>query len=93
MKDMNNFSNNIYDLGFDTEIGLTKTQVDEGLKRSQYDTGHRCIVCNNTAQYKLLPKSSKYNSADIQERGYVCNHCLNVNSNINKNHYGIRELK
>lgn len=89
----NGFSDNSYDLGLDSTFGFTKAQVSEDLKRSQFSRGYVCLICGNTAQYKLLPKSPKYNTVDIQDKGYVCGHCLNINSNIDKAKYGIKELR
>lgn len=88
-----NFNTATGDLGLDTGFGLTSTQVSEGLKCSQFNTGNRCLICGNTAQYSLIAKEPKYNTAEIQNNGFICGHCLNINNNINKEHYGIRELK
>ena len=90
---MNPFSTQQYDLGCNDTFGLTKEQVDDALRYPPHDTGIKCLICGNTAQYKLIPKKEKYNTAQIQDKGYVCGRCLSTNSNINKNMYGARPLE
>jgi hypothetical protein len=89
---MPGFDNTNYDLGVDT-FGLTKDAVDEVLRGSQYTHGCRCILCGNTAQYKIIPKAPEFDTAEVQDKGYVCGNCLTNTTNIDKRNYGVRELK
>lgn len=86
------FNNTQYDLGVADGTGDTKDQVDSILRRSAMPTTHICIICTNTAKYKLVPKHSHLNSIEIQDRGYVCAYCLEQKY-INPDQFGIRELK
>ena len=88
---MNIFSNKKCDLGV-SSFGLTRGQVDDMLKHSHSSTDTRCVICGNTAQYKLVPKDDRYNTAQIEDKGYVCGNCLSTNPNIDRNQYGIRDL-
>lgn len=87
------FSTNINDLGGDTTFGLTQQQVDYDFRHSIYPTGITCFLCGGTAKYKLIAKDDSVNTAQIQDRGFICAHCLNTNTNIDKRYYGIREIK
>lgn len=93
MKAIEAFTNAIQDLVGDKTIGIPKEQVDKDFRNSIYDTGTKCFLCGNTASYKLIPKSDRYNSAQIQDRGFVCKYCLQHNPNISNTHFGIREIK
>lgn len=87
------FVTNTADLGGDSTFGLTKSQVDNSFLNSVYPTDIQCFLCGNTASYKLIAKEDQYNTAQIQDRGYVCGNCLNRNPNITREHYDIREIK
>jgi hypothetical protein len=82
-----------YNLGSDSDIGMGRSEVSMILTNSYLDSTLRCFLCGGTAKYRLLPKKEIYNTAQIQDKGYVCEHCLATNSNIDKAHYGIRPLQ
>ena len=90
-KPNNHFQLSEYDLGADPNTeGISKEQVDDiflGLNT----TGSLCLICGNTADYKLVPKHKHLNTAEIQDRGFVCTHCLQAH--INPNDYGVRKLR
>jgi hypothetical protein len=83
--------NNNYDLGSLDIVGSSKEEVDNRLVSSDIVLTRRCIVCGNTPKYKLIPKVESVNTAEVQDRGYVCGHCVGL-GNINPAHYGLRQL-
>jgi phosphotransferase system IIA component len=71
-------------------IGDTLAEVDNMFLDSQYNTANKCFICNNTASYKLVAKKPYLDTAQLQDKGYVCDYCL-TKGYINKDDYGIRE--
>jgi len=71
---------------------ISKEGVDQMLLDSQIDTGYRCFVCNNTAQYKVVAKEDIDNTSQVQNGLYICHHHLGMKV-VDPSRYGIRELK
>lgn len=72
--------------------GMAITEVDQMLKSSQMPSTHICYICHSPAQYRVLPKSKQYDTAELQNGLYVCGHCIN-HASIDKERYGLRPLK
>jgi hypothetical protein len=85
------FSSNKADLGTGDAYGYDMQGATENLL---YQSANRqpCYVCGNTAQYQILAKKSEFNTAQVQNGLYICNHDLSL-APINPKNYGIRELK
>jgi hypothetical protein len=83
------FSIHNYDLGA-KQPASSKESIDNAFTNAQYSQAPTCIVCKyNTPAYKIIPKHSHLNTAELEDKGYVCKHCL---PHINKQDYGIREV-
>lgn len=80
-----------YDLGTDSYFGLPREAVDTAFRAPNIDTSLHCIYCGGTPEYKLIPKGNQPNTAEIEDKGYVCGVCLP--KYVNSKHFGIRELK
>lgn len=86
-----NFSITRPQLGTDSSYGADRDYIDKQFNSIQQGTAPTCIVCTNTAGYKLIPKHSHNNTAEIQDRGYVCEHCLKQQY-FKPEEYGIRQI-
>lgn len=71
---------------------MYKEQVDRLFKESYHSSNHSCLICSRPAMYKLVPKSEHLNSIEIQDKGYVCDSCINMKL-IDPLAYGLRKLK
>jgi len=78
-------------IGTDSSYGADRDYIDKQFSSIQQGTAPTCIVCTNTAGYKLIPKHSHNNTAEIQDRGYVCEHCLKQQY-FKPEEYGIRPI-
>lgn len=87
----NNFITSKPHLGTDSSYGADRDHIDKQFNSIQQGTAPTCIVCTNTASYKLIPKHSHNNTAEIQDRGYVCEHCLKQQY-FKPEEYGIRAI-
>lgn len=91
MSKPNPFSSNKVDLGLNDGYGFDMQGATENLL---YQPVNRqpCYVCGNTAQYQILAKTPEFNTAQVQNGLYICNHDLSL-APVNPKNYGIRELK
>lgn len=55
-------------------------------------TGVPCYICSRDAYAQIIPKPGVPSTAFIQDKGYICKNCLTMGY-LDKNQYGIRELK
>jgi hypothetical protein len=55
-------------------------------------SGHTCIICSNTAKYRLIPKHAHLATAQIQDKGFICEHCLRQGY-VSPSDYGLRSLE
>lgn len=87
------FSNTRPDLGEQTLLyGLDKPTVDKILLDSQTPSIHICIICGNTAKYKVISKFQQFNTTEIQDRGYICEYCVEQKY-LDAGIYALRKLK
>lgn len=79
------------DLG-DVTSGLDRLGVDQAFTMNHLHTASICLVCNyNKPKYKMIPKHKRLNTAEIQDRGYICEHCVSIQA-INPTEYRLKEL-
>lgn len=69
------FNNSTSNLGSSTE-GIDRAGVDDLFTSSYLRTHTSCLICGNGAKYKLIPKHKHLNTAEIQDKGYACVHCI-----------------
>ena len=86
--DIFNISSN--DLG-NSDIGIDRLGIDQLFSTANSGTSHRCIVCTNIPHYKMVPRHRKVATAEIADRGYVCQHCVRIQA-INPNDFNLKEL-
>ena len=53
---------------------------------------HKCIYCGNTAIFEIIPKHENLNTAELQNEGFICEHCAKQNY-LDSDKYGLRALK
>lgn len=91
MKQNNNpFDMTKSDLG-DPTSGVDLLGVDQKFSTAGLSTGINCLICTNTAKFKIIPKHSHLDTAEITDRGYICGHCM-TQGYISPDDYGLREL-
>jgi DNA-directed RNA polymerase subunit RPC12/RpoP len=88
---VNAFTDNQYNLGADKYSGMSKSDVDQVLKDTYTGTSFICIICGRPANYRLIPKHDKVNTTQIQDKGYICEHCVNGGTDYSKD-FGIRAI-
>lgn len=88
---INPFDTSLNDLGADSTCGIDRATVGNMLLEAQYGSGTPCLICGNTASYRLIPKTKLVNTAEIQTKGFICEHCLRMNY-LDSSQYGIRPL-
>lgn len=74
----------IYDIGYDADTVWRML--------SYTPSGPTCIICSNTAKYRLVPKHTHLATAQIQDKGFICEHCLRQGY-VSPNDYGLRSLE
>lgn len=79
------------DLGNNT-MGIDRLGIDELFSSASTGTAHRCLVCTNMPDYKMIPKHKRVATAEIEDRGYVCKHCVSIQA-INPTDFKLKELK
>jgi len=84
------FDISTHDLG-DATSGIDRLGVDQAFSTASLHSATTCIICNNTAAYKLIPKHKHLNTAEIEDRGYACQHCI-TQRYVSPDDYGLREL-
>lgn len=77
-----------YDLG-SSDIGMDKLGVDEMFLSISYQP--QCVICGQTPKYKLIPKHKHVDTAFIQDKGYVCEHCLGI-GHVSPQDYKLKKL-
>lgn len=55
-------------------------------------TGVPCYICGRDAYAQIIPKKGVPSTAFIEDKGYICKNCLSMGY-LDKNQYGIREIK
>lgn len=89
---INPFTQSNYDLGIADTVGVDKAYVDTAFRESYNRISTPCIYCGNPAMFKIIPKYEKFNTAEIQDKGFICEHCTKQNYLSNED-YGIRPIK
>ena len=90
----NTRANNNYNFGDETIYGTTGIQVSEvadHLKSSELSTAPKCQCCAQPASVRVIPKDSRYLTAELQRGVYFCDACLSKNP-FNKDIYGVRPV-
>lgn len=64
------------DINIGGEQGMSKEGVDSSLQHTIYSTSIKCIACGNSAIYKLIAKDKNLDTAQLNDKGYVCGHCV-----------------
>lgn len=84
-------SQSLGDLVGDT-LGDSKASIDHMFKSSYIDDSvSKCLYCGRPATHKLMPKHKAVNTAQIQDKGYICEGCLSVKV-VSARDFGIRKL-
>jgi hypothetical protein len=86
----NVFDSTRCDLGT-SGYGMGIADIDNMLKHSAYPESTPCLVCGQAAKYKLVPKKASCNTAEIQDKGFICEYCLQSKA-ISSKDYGIRDM-
>lgn len=81
-----------YNLGGEDTAGLDINQVDSMFKNTDLAYYPKCSICNERATNKIMPKSNKVRTAYLQDKGYICDACLNKGL-LDSKLYGIRKLE
>jgi hypothetical protein len=68
----------------------SKQEVDRMLLDNQFNI--HCIVCGSPPVYRIVPKDDKLLSIEIQDRGYICQYCVDQKY-LDPAQYGLRQLK
>jgi hypothetical protein len=68
----------------------SKQEVDSMIRAVQYNIP--CIICGNPPVYRIIPKEDKPISIEIQDRGYICQLCVDCKY-LDPAQYGLRPLK
>lgn len=88
----NAFNNYTIDLG-DSHTGIDKLGVDSIFDSYTGYSNSLCIVCNtNTPSHKMIPQHKHLDTAEIQDKGYVCDYCLSVKA-INPLDFKLQPLR
>lgn len=85
------FNTNTSDLG-DNTIGIDRLGVDTAFTNVSSYSAPKCIVCSNPPKFRLVPKIDRVNTAEIQDKGYICEHCVSL-KHFSTKEFGIRELR
>ena len=75
----------------DNMVGYSLDVVENILQYTDNNSSPKCIICGNIPRYRLIPRKPQYNTAEIQDKGFVCGHCCTVGA-IDNNMYGLREM-
>jgi hypothetical protein len=67
----------------------SKEEVDMMLQETQQ---HTCIICGQPPVYRIIPYPHTAYTAEIQDKGYICQHCVNMKY-IDPVQYGLRPLQ
>ena len=86
----NAFNGLRYDLGTSSTTQVSKEDVDLSFA-NPYTVANPCLLCGNTSMFRIIPKNDRDNTAEIQDKGFVCEHCLSAGY-LNKKMYGVRPL-
>ena len=84
-------SESLGDLGAGIYCGQGIKDVDSMFKETAYSTAPTCIVCGQPAAYRIVAKKRWLSTAQIEDKGFVCEHCLQAKL-ISTKDYGIRDL-
>lgn len=57
-------------------VAVDRQGVDSLFSTATPSTSSICIICSNPAEYRLVPKHKHLNTAEIQDKGYACTHCI-----------------
>jgi hypothetical protein len=89
----NIFDNSTANLGIEDKLyGYDIAETSSILKHSWNPSTHMCLICSNTASHKLIAKHKHLNTAQIEDKGYVCEYCLQQKY-IDPTQYGIRDIR
>lgn len=76
----------------DNTTGIDRLGVDQAFLSAPSDNAI-CIVCKyNKPSFKLIPKHKRHNTAEIQDKGYACTHCVSIHA-IDPKDFILKELK
>lgn len=87
----NPFSKKRYDLGISDTIGSSKSDIDSLFSNPEV-VSRPCLYCGNPAIFRIIPKKDSLNTAEIQDKGFMCEYCTKQGY-LNSELYGIRPLK
>lgn len=79
-----------HDLG-DNKSGIDRLGVDQLFSTADLYDNAKCSICSNVPAYKLVPKHKHLQTAYMEDKGYVCNHCVQMQY-ISPNDYKLKEL-
>jgi hypothetical protein len=90
----NPFSTNGYDLGIGDTYGHNIDTVNDNILRTAYSQEHTCCICkyeHNTPVVRVVAKYPQYNTAEVQNGLYLCNHCISLQA-FTPAHYALQRL-
>lgn len=90
MSTHNPFDISTADLG-DNNSGIDRLGVDSLFSNTHSSSSPICLICSQPAQYKLIPKHKHLDTAQIQDKGYACKHCISQHY-VSPTDYRLREL-
>lgn len=73
----------------DLQAGIDRESVDHLFRNSQVTTP--CIICSGQSKYKIIPRHKHLNTAQIQDKGFICASCMQL-GHLDPSQYGLREL-
>lgn len=78
------------DLG-SVSYGDLKGYVDKEFSRVGTDPSYKCIICKQPAMFRLIPKHSRVSTAEIENKGFICQGCVSVGA-VSIDDFGLRPL-
>lgn len=88
----NPFTQSRCDLGTDSTVGVSRQDIDTTFSNATNSEDYPCIYCTNKAAFRIIPKQENFNTAEIQDRGFICEHCAKQGY-LSKENYGLRPFK
>lgn len=84
------FNINTHDLGSTQPSNTLEGTQDLFRVASQGTyTALSCYICGSTPAYKMVAKSPQLDTAELADKGYVCQHCL---QHISPTQYALKRL-
>lgn len=73
------------------DTGTYKEDIDQMFKQAPFDTGEVCYICGSTAEFKMVAKIPKLDTAELDKSGFICSNCISTKPFSSKE-YGLRQL-